>query len=232
MAISTAVTRTDELYARIRGDILGGRLVPGEHLRFPQLPQHYEASVGATREVLTRLAADGLVLSEARRGYRVRPLSHSDLLELTQARVEQESLVLRLSITDGDTSFEAQAVAAHHMLERAPYLDEADPSHPTPVWAAAHAAFHEALLAGCANRRLLATALSLRAEAELYRAWGVAFGGDSGHDVAQEHRMLLHHTVGRDTDAAVQLLRDHIAHTAQLLISCAPDQPNRIAAAT
>ncbi|MCP2280975.1 hypothetical protein APR09_006586 [Nocardia amikacinitolerans] len=30
----------------------------------------------------------------------------------------------------------------------------------------------------------------------------------------------------REAERAKDLLRDHIAHTAQLLIGCAPDKPN------
>jgi DNA-binding GntR family transcriptional regulator len=33
--------------------------------------------------------------------------------------------------------------------------------------------------------------------------------------------------VARDADGAAELLRDHIAHTAQLLISVATDEPNQ-----
>lgn len=219
-------TRTGGLYDRVRADILGGRLQPGHRLKFPEFSQRYGTSVGASREVLVRLAAEGLVRSEARKGYLVTPLSHSDLAELTHARVEIESLVLRLSIREGDMQFEAQAVAAHHVLERALYLDDDDPTHTTDAWAVAHAVFHRALLVGCANRRLLGTALALRDEAELYRQWSVALGGEPSRGVLDEHRMLLQFTVARDADAAAQQLRDHIAHTTQVLISCAIDAPS------
>ncbi|MEU9334038.1 FCD domain-containing protein [Streptomyces sp. NPDC048290] len=218
-------TRTDGLYDVLRADILGGRLTPGSRLKFPELVARYGTSVGAAREVLARLAGEGLVRNQPRKGFTVTPLSHADLLELTQARAEMESLVLRLSIREGDMRFEADAVAAHHLLERTPLLDPADPSHPTDAWVAAHAAFHQALLAGCGNRRLRETALALRDEAELYRAWSVAFGGAPRRDVTAEHRQLLEYTVARDEGRACELLRTHISHTANVLITCATDEP-------
>ncbi|WP_040865345.1 GntR family transcriptional regulator [Nocardia exalbida] len=226
MAKSGGTTRADGIYQALRGDILGGRLVPGERLKFPELSEHYKVSVGAAREALTKLAAEGLVTTKAHQGFLVRPLSHRDLAELTQARVEIESLVLRLSVLEGDMRWEADAVAAHHFLERTRYRDPAEPSHPTDEWSTAHAAFHNALLAGCGNRRLLDTARALRQEAELYLQWSVSFGNEPDRDVPGEHRELLDAAVSRDADRAQDLLRDHIAHTAQLLISCAPDQPN------
>jgi DNA-binding GntR family transcriptional regulator len=222
MARTSTSTRTDGVYQRLRADILGGRLVPGQRLKFPELSQRYETSVGAAREALTKLAADGLVITKAHQGYLVTPLSHQDLAELTKARVEIESLVLRLSVLEGDMHWESQAVAAHHLLERTPFRNDDDPDHPSDEWAAAHAAFHLALLTGCGNQRLLNTARSLRQEAELYLHWSVSFGNEPDRDIPGEHRQLLDAAIARDADRAQELLRDHIAHTAQLLISCAP----------
>ncbi|MEU6148275.1 GntR family transcriptional regulator [Streptomyces sp. NPDC047081] len=226
MATSGGPTRTDGIHQALRADILGGRLVPGERLKFPILADRYKVSVGATREALTRLSAEGLVVSKPHQGYLVRPLSHQDLAELTQARVEIESLVLRLSVLHGDVVWEADAVAAHHLLERTPFRVQKDPDRPSDEWSRAHAAFHQALLAGCGNQRLLDTARGLRQEAELYLQWSVSFGNEPDRDLPGEHRALLDAALARDADHAQGLLRDHIAHTAQLLISCASDQPN------
>ncbi|MFI1920114.1 GntR family transcriptional regulator [Nocardia sp. NPDC020380] len=227
MTKSGGATRTDGIHQALRADILAGRLIPGERLKFPDLADRYTVSVGATREALTRLVAEGLVVTKPHLGYQVRPLSHQDLAELTEARVEIESLVLRLSVLEGDMRWEAEAVAAHHLLERTPYRDPADPDHPTDEWSQAHAAFHRALLAGCRNQRLIDTARSLRQEAELYLQWSVSLGNEPGRDLAAEHRALLDAALARDADHAQELLREHIAHTARLLISCAPDQPNQ-----
>ena len=223
----TGSTRADGVYQRLRQDILGGRLVPGERLKFPELSRRYETSVGAAREALTRLVADGFVRTQSNLGFRVMPLSHEDLAELTYARLEIESLVLRLSVRDGDMDWESAAVAAHHRLKRTQFLAQDGAAHPTDAWSAAHAAFHTALLAGCRNHRLLATATGLREEAELYLQWSISSGREPDRDVTGEHQALLDAAVARDADRAAELLRDHIAHTAQLLISVATDEPNQ-----
>lgn len=226
MVKSDRTTRGDGVYERLRADIFSGRLVPGQRLKFPELSQRYATSVGAAREALTRLSGEGLVQSQLHQGYRVMPLSHEDLADLTYARVEIESRVLRLSVQQGDMHWESQAVAAHHVLERTPFLSDDDTNHPGDAWSAAHAAFHQALLAGCPNRRLLATARKLREEAELYLQWSVSFGQEPDRDVAAEHRALLEAATAREADRACELLRDHIAHTAQLVIRGASDEPN------
>jgi DNA-binding GntR family transcriptional regulator len=218
---TAGVTRTDGVHARLREDILGGILSPGQRLKFPELCRRYDTSVGAAREALTRLASAGLVRSQAHQGYVVTPLTVEDLAELTVARVEMEGLVLRMSIAEGDVRWEADAIAAHHLLERATYLDPDNPARSTAEWAAAHAEFHVALLAGCGNRRLREVAIGLRDEAELYRQWSITPALAKGRNVAAEHRAMLDAAVSRDTELAVRLLSEHISLTSKLLTDSA-----------
>lgn len=220
-----AGTRAEQACQLLRADILGGRLTPGQRLKFPDLGKRYDASVGVIREALTRLAAEGLVRTQPHIGYVVTPLSHEDLDELTTARIELESLVLRRSVHEGDMHWEASAVAAHHVLERTPLTEPNEPAQVTDEWSRAHEDFHLALLAGCRNTRLVNTACTLRREAELYRRWSVSLGHEPDRDIAGEHRGILEAAVERDAETAAERLRDHIAHTTQLLISCAEDEP-------
>ncbi|MCE7001627.1 GntR family transcriptional regulator [Kibdelosporangium philippinense] len=218
-------TRTDAVYEQLRSDILGGVLESGTRLKFPELCAKYDTSVGVAREALTKLVSAGLVQSEPHLGFVVTQLTLEDLAELTQARIELETLVLRLSIQEGDVDWEAQVVAAHHVLERTPFVDSTSATQSTRGWAEAHAAFHLALLNGCKNRRLVEIARTLRDEAELYRQWSVAPGRGKGRDVAKEHREIMQATVARDADRAVERLRDHIVLTTQLLQPQAEQEP-------
>lgn len=211
-------TRGDETYTRLRSEILAGRLQPGERLKSAELCQRFGASVGATREALTRLQAEGLVRGVPHIGFTVTPLSAEGLTELTQARLEIEPLVLGLSIEAGDLAWEAQAVAAFHVLERTPLMDAEDPVRVSDKWATAHVAFHSALLAACPNRRLVRLALSLREEAGLYQFWSVSLQTEPDRDGVDEHRAILEATVARDVPAAQARLREHLAHTTRLLL--------------
>jgi DNA-binding GntR family transcriptional regulator len=220
-------TRTDVVYEMLRSDILNGVLESGVRLKFPELCSKYDTSVGVAREALTKLASAGLVKSQPHLGFIVTPLSLDDLAELTEARVEVEPLVLRLSIQDGDVDWEAQAVAAHHVLERTPFVDGEIASQSTRAWAEAHAAFHLALLEGCRNRRMFEIAKTLRDEAELYRQWSVAAGRGKGRDIAEEHRAILKSAIARDAERATALLSEHIRLTSRLLQPEPDEKPQR-----
>ena len=217
-------TRADEVYQRLRSEVLAGRLLPGQRLKFPELIAAHGVSGGVLREALGRLVAQGLVRVQPHQGFSVTPLSHAELRELTSARVEIEVLVFCRAVRDGDLAWESRVMAAHHVLERTPLCTPADPDGLSDEWATVHADFHRALLEGCGNRRLLEMALTLREEAELYRRWSVSLGGEPDRDLAGEHRALRDAAVARDLAGAGRLLAQHIEHTVDLLVTCATDE--------
>ncbi len=218
--IRKGTTRTDEVHALLRADILGGRRAPGARLKFPELCAQYDVSVGVIREALTRLEEQGLVQSEAHQGFEVVRLSMADLHNLTDARIELEGLVLRRAVSEGDIAWEGSIVSAHHVLERTPMHSDDDPTKVTEIWAAVHAAFHRSLLEGCANDRLRAVAYSLRDAAELYRRWSAQIDEERPtRELSAEHRGLVDACLSRDTDTAVAHLTSHIQRTSEVLIS-------------
>lgn len=220
-AATRPTTRTEEVYARLRDDIMSGRLLPGEKLPFADLSARYECSTSAIREGLQRLVEQGLVTSEPQLGFRVITLSVADLLDLTDARCDIEGLALRYSIEHGDLAWEAGVVAAWHTLERTGVEVGARGGGLGADWTVAHRAFHDSLIAGCPNRRIRAAAIELRDTAELYRhwSWQVAGGVDGGHrDVASEHEALVDAVLQRDAGRAVELLHEHLTTTTRLLV--------------
>ncbi|AKS35278.1 GntR family transcriptional regulator [Mycolicibacterium goodii] len=209
---------TARVYQALRADILAGRLAPGSRLGFAALVDRYDCSIGAIREALQRLSEQELVVAEPKRGFRVVAISSEDLSDLTEARCEIEVLALRYAVNRGDLAWESKVVAAHHRMERTPMYATADPDRFNDDWVLAHAAFHQALLDGCPNRRILATASALRDSAELYRQWS-APRHDRKRDIAAEHRAILDAAVGRDPDLACDLLTAHIERTTNVLLS-------------
>jgi DNA-binding GntR family transcriptional regulator len=204
---------------RMRADILGARLKPGQRLMFSELSDRYGVSVGVTREALTWLSSQGLVKAVAHQGYMVTPLTVPELDDLTNARLLVEPAVLRLSIENGDTDWEGHIVAAHHVLSRTPSSAEgSDPDDDVAqdAWSEAHAAYHEALFSACDNTRLMQIVRTFSEEAMLYRRWSISLGHVNTHS-AEEHRALLEFSLARDADQAADVLRTHIAHTRQML---------------
>ncbi|MFE1441982.1 GntR family transcriptional regulator [Streptomyces sp. NPDC058739] len=181
----------------------------------PCLAQRFSVSQSMVREALTRLSEQGLVVAAPQQGFSVVTVSVRDVDELTEARVEIETMVLRRAIERGDLRWAADVVAAHHHLAGLSPL-RADGSMNSD-WFEVHERFHQTLLEACGNTRLLAVAAGLRDAATLYRRWTVPVGKDTGRDAAGEHQRLLDAVLRRDADAAAELLAAHIDRTAQSL---------------
>lgn len=209
----------------MRDDILRGTLEPGQRLKFPDLCERYDASVGAIREALAALTNQGLVRSSAHRGFTVTPISLGDLEDLTTARCLIEPQVLAMSVRNGGVEWEARIMAAHHVLRRA-MPQRLDNGEPNPAWVEAHEQFHEELFSACGNERLLEITRHLGADAALYRRWYDIIS-DGRRDVAAEHQALLDASIGGDADLAAKLLLEHIRRTARDILDA-----NRAPAAT
>jgi DNA-binding GntR family transcriptional regulator len=194
-----------------------GRFTPGQRLKFPDLSKAYGTSVGPVREALTKLTGERLVVLQPHLGYTVPALSPAELTEITTVRVDIESLAFRRAVQDGGDAWESEVVATHHLLA----LREREVlTHGRgDAWYLAHEEFHAALLAGCGSRRLIDIARELRAETELYRRWAAPLLVESERDPAAEHQALADAALRRDVEGAVDLLRDHIAYTTQMLLT-------------
>jgi DNA-binding GntR family transcriptional regulator len=215
-------TRTEEVYDVLRTELLNGFLTPGQKLRMVELGDRFGVSQSVVREALTRLAEQSLVVASPQRGFRVRDLSVRDITHLTEARVQIESVALRLAIDRGDIQWETGILTAYHVLEHTPVLN--DDQTINEDWAVHHREFHGALLSGCENDHLEAVAQSLRDCAELYRRWYWALADDHHRDIAAEHRRLKELSLGRDADSAIEILTEHIERAPRELIAYARER--------
>ena len=207
-------SRADVVGASIRRDILAGRLEPGRRLTFPDLCAAYSVSVGVLREALVRLVDRGIVQAESNLGFRVMRLSGEDFRDLTAVRALIEPSFVREAVETGSQRWEADVVAAHHYLDRQPVTVDGRLSDEL---VRAHAAFHEALVAGAGNRRMTEIIGRLRDEADLYLRWylDVEQVQQRSERIHREDREILAAVLDRDAGRVEHLLRLHIQHSTE-----------------
>ena len=182
--------------------------------RFAPLSMHGEVSLGTVREALSRLGAEGLVIAESQKGYRVGPLSVEDLRDLTEVRVEIERIALARAIASGDLDWETNLVAARHRLSRISERVEGDPHHASDQWAQAHGAFHEALVKACGSAKLLQIRAQLYQQTERYRRFSDVVGRE--RNVFAEHQRIFDATIARDSTAATNAIAEHLYYDSLL----------------
>lgn len=208
----TATPLTEQAFRRLRRDVVQGHLESGAKLKLDQLQQHYGFSSSPLREALNRLAQEGLVRSDDRRGFRVAPISLEDLADITRMRLMLDVQALADAIATGDDAWEATIVAAYHRLDR---VESRLPEGPVVLddeWSTLHRDFHLALLAACPSERQRNWSASLFDQAERYRHFS-ARNRQTARRKTQEHRRMMDATLKRDSATACALLAEHIRGT-------------------
>jgi DNA-binding GntR family transcriptional regulator len=212
---------TQQTYERLRADLLACRRKPGSRLNTSDLSDELKVSLGAVREALSRLSSEGLVAFESRRGFRVTPLSTSDMTEIAEARLAIETECLRRAIEAASIAWEAELLSIHHRLSRTAELAGADAADTKDEWTGLHREFHTVLVSTCNNARLTGFRCLLYDQADRYRRLAILLADDAQQfsaDSKRDHQLIVEAAIARNTQRAVDLLAGHIRRTHQFLL--------------
>jgi DNA-binding GntR family transcriptional regulator len=200
---------TQDIYGQIREDLIACKLRPGQKLKTKALCRAHNVSLGVVREALSRLTAEGFVLSEPQRGFRAPPLSTDEVMQLTEATINVETFCLRRAIEKGDLEWRTRVTAAYYRFSNAPFQNEKDPSRISKVFTEAYSEFRRALLSACDNQCMLKVWESLHAQTERYRQ--VCMTLATKHiDLREGYAALVDAALSRDADGAVLLLEQRL----------------------
>ncbi|MBW9089449.1 GntR family transcriptional regulator [Rhizobium wenxiniae] len=200
-------TVAENSYKRIRADIIFGRLPPGQKLKLEKLKETYDTSVSTLREILNRLASEGLVAAEGQRGFHVAPMSATDLKEIAALRLLLETHALEQSFERGDVDWEARLVSAHYKLARMESIMASGDTSQTEDWKRYDWEFHQALVSACGSRLLMETHAAIFDKYLRYQMVALSYRGKIAAD---EHKRLLNAALERDKETAKKILGLHI----------------------
>lgn len=203
---------TEQAFQRLRHDVLAGGFEAGSKLKLDELQARYGFSSSPLREALSRLAQEGLVRADERRGFRVAPISSEDLADITHMRLMLDVAALADAVAHGDDAWEADVVAAFHRLEKVESRFGDGSLVLDDEWSHLHRQFHLSLLAACTSERQRLWSASLFDQAERYRRFS-ARNRQTARRKSNEHRKLMDATLKRDAATACALLEEHIRST-------------------
>ncbi len=211
-----ARTLASAIYARLRAEILGGVCRPSEKLLIAKLSRRFDVSLASVREALSRLVADGLVVAEDQRGFRVSPVSLADLADVTHTRIELECLALRRSVARGDDAWEHALRDAWRDLQSVPHTSPDDRLRHSEAWSLMHGRFHAALVSACGLEWLMRFRATLYEQSERYRRLGLVVN-PRRRDVRSEHQRIAEAALAHDAETACAELAAHFERTASVI---------------
>lgn len=209
-------TLTSLVSAKLRHDILTGKLRPGERLRLAELREVYGVGPSPLREALFKLSAERMVSATDRRGFAVAPISIAELNEVIWLRTELERLAVFEAIKEGDNEWETNIVATFYRLSK---LNQQDGE----VWENAHLSFHDALVAACRSPILHDFRHFLFDLSTRYRNLSLKVSAPDRDHVA-EHEAMMKACLARNAELASRLLAEHFALTRRNITTAIEDQ--------
>ena len=193
---------------KIRGQILAGRLKPGERLVEDRLSAELGVSRVPVREALRGLSMEGLVRLEPNRGASVTEVTSALLAELVEVRTLLEALNARLAARRHDPEIVA---LLQDTLRRG---NEAAQSGTADQLAQLNAEFHERLAEASRNSVLSDIMRSLRERT------GLAFsinGQARAREDWKEHAGILAAVIEGDEEISALLAARHVKNAAAAL---------------
>lgn len=209
-------TGRDDVYRRLKAEILNNDLPPGAHAAEPELAQRFGISRTPIREALIRLQGEGLLELIPRRGARILPISTEDMREIYQilTALEPEAAAnLAARRRDGAVADETIAPLAEATAD----MEAALAAEALHDWASADDRFHRTLLAPNGNGRLQRVISGLFDQAHRARMVTLWMRRPP-EDSTADHRAILEAIADGDAERARALFRAHRERAAAELI--------------
>jgi len=193
----------EKVYDYLREGVLNGKIKAGDRLVESDLADRIGTSRTPVREALHTLEREGLVESQQRVGYVVRPISELEVSELCEIRLALEALALRWALSKDPVGL------ANAMRENLSRCEQRIAEGDLKAFIELDAQFHE-LISGIADSsRLMEMTNSIRRYMLRYRIQSI-YTEDNVHRAIAGHQAVLKAIEEGDKRAAQRALRAHI----------------------
>lgn len=191
----------ETVYEQLRAEMISCKLAPGTEMREAELAARFDMSKSPVRDALMRLEREGLVITSPRQGYRVAPVSLTDVLDMFHLRAALERACV-------------ERIVIHASDEQLAELDDFrifDPSVWVGGFIAYNRSFHRrlALLGGNARMRDQLIELIDLMERAVHMSVNTAHKGDP-QSLVNEHGALIDALQARALKKAQRLCEQHI----------------------
>ncbi|MGH7715447.1 MAG: GntR family transcriptional regulator [Vulcanimicrobiaceae bacterium] len=206
----SATTLSDEVYERLRDEIVKGLIRPNERLVELDLAERLGVSRTPVRESLKRLSAEGLIHG-GRHHLVVREHAPEEIREIYESRAALEGYASRLAAMRA-TRTELETIGSFHetdvkKLVRSPREHIVDTND----------GFHDAIIGAAHNARLLDL---IRRNREFYFNYRIArmYTDPEAETSLEGHTAIFRAIEQRDPDAAEDATRAHVMQALEVTL--------------
>lgn len=200
----------DQVYERLRGDIIELKLPLGSRVNVNELQDTLGVSCTPIREAINRLQQEGLITYENNVGARVLTLEPRDVEEIQLVGTTLHCAAARLALSG---QADRAAIAAGLRRELELYEKATSPDDQAENVSQMIKVFYD----HSGNRRLEHSLLSFQGQQLLLRHIYARLGADPAPDLADFHRMIAGTEQG-DVDAVCSAIQDNARRLEQAVI--------------
>lgn len=205
---------SEQVYDYLRGEIMTGRFAPGERLNLDELVERLRVSKMPVKEAVGRLAAEGLIDIQARRGTFISRVDPRELAETFEVRRGLEVLAGELAI---ENVTKLEIAKLRHLITE---MESAAEDHNVTVHLEKNFAFHELIIELSGNRKLMEIYRLLRAQIHIA---GVHYRSENWlnrvEQEQREHRAIVRALEQRDPEAVGRAISDHLKRAKLSLVA-------------
>ena len=200
----------EQVYIRIKQEILIGNILPGSQVLEGRLAKQINVSRTPVREALHVLEMEGFLESFPRVGYRVRKISYQEGMEIFEIRAVLEPLAARKAIESKDQDYLDALEQNLIQTEVAANQDE------LAAFLQYDTEFEEIFVKSSGMKTLLSVWGGLRQKLSIYRMQA-HYALEARYKSIEGHRHIFERLKARDPDGVEQAIRDHLEDSKRTL---------------
>lgn len=199
-------------YKELKAKIMSGKISPETILVEREISDEYNISRTPVREILWKLASDGLIVKGPSREYTVRKISSEEIFNIYQIREGLEGIAARLACRKGDANF---FLALKQIKEKLKEIDIEKNYQKSFLYGRK---LHDLIIASACNpflsefyKKLInLTAFTRNIAQNTYLIESKSINS---------HLQIINALEERDEDKSEQCMREHLRLTCQLMVN-------------
>jgi DNA-binding GntR family transcriptional regulator len=207
----SAVTLQQQAYDFVKAQIMNLELKPGQYITDSEVANRLGISRTPVREALRRLEQEGLLINQARRGWKVYALSLEDIHDIFDIKETLEGMIARRAAACPNEELRRAMVEAMKHMRRA--AEDGD----VEAWQEADVELHDAIFGMGGNERATNIIQSLNDQWHRVRIGFLAMQGRIQRS-NPEHQAVIESILAGDGEEAERLMRVHLHNVREELV--------------
>lgn len=209
--LESTITLQQRAYDLIKARIMNLELKPGQYITDSEVASEIGISRTPVREGLRRLEHEGLLINQARRGWKVYALSLEDIHDIFDVKEAVEGMLARRAAECSDEQAQSALAQAIEQMQHAVGTNDVE------AWLKADVQLHDTIFAMSGNERAASIIQNINDQWHRVRIGFVALQ-ERIQRSSPEHKAIVESILAGDGEEAERLMTVHLHNVREELV--------------